>query len=202
MHLLHVRSGSVVFDERQACQGFPLIAQGCIRVVKPSAQGRELPLYRVQPGDTCVISSSCLLGRSDYNVRGIAEEDSTLVLLSPALFDELLATPDFRQFVFGTFAQRMAELMQLVEEVAFQKLDQRLAQRLLGHGPQLNITHQQLADELGSVREMVSRLLKGFADQGWVRLGRERIDILNAQRLRHVSQGLAQDERGDRSSAV
>jgi CRP/FNR family transcriptional regulator len=180
-------AGSVVFDERQPCAGFPLVLDGAIRVAKLSAGGRELPLYRVTPGETCIITSSCLLGNVPYNARGVAESETTLALLPQGMFVELLALEPFRSFIFNLFAERMADLMQLVEEVAFRKLDQRLAALLLGKGRLVHATHQQLADELGSVREMVSRLLKGFAGQGFVALGREQIEILDAAGLRHVA---------------
>jgi CRP/FNR family transcriptional regulator, anaerobic regulatory protein len=182
-----VPAGTVLFDEHQPCQGFPFVLAGSIRVVKLAANGRELPLYKVLPGESCIITSSCLLGRTDYNARGVTETETTLVLLPRGLFDQLLDAPPFRDFVFHLFGERIAELMQLVEEVAFHKLDQRLANLLLGKGRQLHTTHQQLADELGSVREMVSRLLKGFADQGLVRLGRELIEILDPAGLRKIA---------------
>lgn len=182
-----VPAGTVLFDEHQPCQGFPFVLAGSIRVVKLAANGRELPLYKVLPGESCILTSSCLLGHADYNARGVTESDTTLVLLPRALFDELLRETSFRDFVFDLFAERISELMQLVEEVAFRKLDQRLANLLLGKGRQLHTTHQHLADELGSVREMVSRLLKGFADQGLVRLGREQIEILDPAGLRRIA---------------
>lgn len=182
-----VPAGTVLFDEHQPCQGFPFVLAGSIRVVKLAANGRELPLYKVLPGESCIITSSCLLGHAEYNARGVTESDTTLALLPRALFDELLRETSFRDFVFYLFAERMAELMQLIEEVAFRKLDQRLANLLLGKGRQLHTTHQHLADELGSVREMVSRLLKGFADQGLVRLGREQIEILDPGGLRRIA---------------
>lgn len=190
MQQVSVPSGTVLFDEHQPCTGFPFLLSGSVRVLKSAANGRELPLYRVLPGETCIISSSCLLGHIAYNARGIAQGDTTLVLLPRPLFDELLATPSFRDFIFQLFAERMADLMQLVEEVAFRKLDQRLAALLLGKGRTVHATHQLLADELGSVREMVSRLLKGFADQKLVALGREQIEILDPARLRELAAGI------------
>ena len=182
-----VPAGTVLFDEHQPCQGFPFVLAGSVRVVKLAANGRELPLYKVLPGESCIITSSCLLGHADYNARGVTENETTLVLLPRALFDKMLGETPFRDFVFDLFAERISELMQLVEEVAFRKLDQRLANLLLGKGRQLHTTHQQLADELGSVREMVSRLLKGFADQSLVRLGREQIEILDPAGLRRIA---------------
>ena len=189
MQTMVVPAGSLLFAERQPCQGFPFVLAGSIRVVKAAANGRELPLYRVLPGESCIITSSCLLGHADYNARGSAETDTTLALLPRSLFDELLAREEFRGFVFDLFAERMADLMQLVEEVAFRKLDQRLANLLLGRGRTLHTTHQALADELGSVREIVSRLLKGFAEQGLVRLAREQVEILDPAGLRHLATG-------------
>ncbi|MBL8486747.1 MAG: Crp/Fnr family transcriptional regulator [Rhodocyclaceae bacterium] len=182
-----VPAGAVLFDEHQPCQGFPFVLAGAIRVLKTAANGRELPLYRVLPGESCIITSSCLLGHADYNARGVAETETALVLMPRRLFDELLAQEPFRDFVFHLFSERMAELMTLVEEVAFRKLDQRLAGLLLGKGKVVHVTHQQLADDLGSVREMVSRLLKGFAEQGLVRLGREQVEILDPARLRQIA---------------
>jgi CRP/FNR family transcriptional regulator len=187
MQTMTVPGATAVFDEHQPCRGFPFVLEGAIRVVKLSAGGRELPLYRVSAGESCIISSSCLLGHADYNARGISEGSTTLALLPRPLFDEMLAVAPFREFVFLLFSERMAELMQLVEEVAFRKLDQRLAALLLGKGRVVHATHQQLADELGSVREMVSRLLKGFAEQGLVKLGREQVEVLDASGLRTLA---------------
>ncbi len=163
------------------------LLEGGIRVVKCAPSGRELPLYRVTPGESCIITSACLLGHVDYNARGETESATRLALLPSADFLALLAHEPFRRFVFHLFAERLADLMQLVEEVAFKKLDQRLAALLLGRGQVVHATHQQLADELGSVREIVSRLLKNFAAQGLVRLGREQIEILDAAGLRTVA---------------
>lgn len=186
---MDVPAGALLFDDRQACEGFPFVVEGSVRVAKCAANGRELPLYRVTPGETCIISSSCLLGHDDYNARGVTEAPTRLMLLPKAVFDELLGDAAFRDFVFHLFAQRIADLMQLIEEVAFRRLDQRLAALLLGKGRLLHVTHQHLADELGSVREIVSRLLKGFAEQGLVRLGREQIEVLDAAGLRRLAGG-------------
>ena len=186
---MHVPAGTEIFSEHQPCRGFPLLLEGSIKVVKLAASGRELLLYRVTPGGSCIITSSCLLGRSDYNARGIAETPLSLLAIPAPDFAALLVEhPPFRDFVFHLFAERIAELMQLVEEVAFARLDQRLAKALLAkNGTVLGITHQQLADELGSVREIVSRLLKGFAAQGLVALGREQVTLLDRDGLQKIA---------------
>ncbi|HQR58708.1 MAG TPA: Crp/Fnr family transcriptional regulator [Azonexus sp.] len=186
---LELPAGTRVFAEHQPCQGFPLLLAGSIKVVKQSASGRELMLYRVAPGGSCIITSSCLLGRSDYNARGIAETPLRLLLVpAPAFAELMLDHAPFRDFVFHLFAERIAELMQLVEEVAFTRLDQRLARLIVAQDRAvLNVTHQQLADELGSVREIVSRLLKGFAEQGLVALGREQLTVTDRAGLLKVA---------------
>lgn len=188
---VHIPAGSLVFTEQQPCQGFPLILSGCIKVQKISANGREILLYRVEPGGSCIITSSCLLGHSPYSAQGVAETDLTLLPLPMGLFETMLAEhAPFREFVFHLFANRIAELMTLVEEVAFSRLDQRLAKLLLGRGERvIHATHQQLAEELGSVREIISRLLKGFAAQGWLTLGREQIVIVDQGGLESLAQG-------------
>lgn len=186
---MSVPAGTVMFDEDQACHGFPLLLTGSIRVIKASANGRELQLYRVCPGESCILTSSCLLGHTHYHARGVTEQDVELVALPPAAFRTLLSQYEpFRDYIFSLFSERLSDLMQLVSAVAFQKLDQRLAALLIAKSSPIHTTHQALADELGSVREIVSRLLKSFADQGWVRLGREQIEITDAPALKKLSE--------------
>lgn len=187
--VVSIPAGAQLFAEHQPCMGFPLLLDGSIKVVKLSNIGRELMLYRVTPGSSCIISSSCLLGKSDYNARGIAETPLVLIVLPVVEFSRLLLEyPAFRDFVFHLFAERIGDLMQLVDEVAFARLDQRLAKRLLvSDKAVLNITHQQLADDLGSVREIVSRLLKGFAAQGLVSLAREQVRITDRAGLQSLA---------------
>lgn len=186
---IRLPAGACVFSEHQPCAGFPLLLDGSIKVVKQASSGRELLLYRVTPGGSCIISSSCLLGHTDYNARGIAETPLTLLALPVGEFGRLLVEhAPFRDFVFHLFSERIGELMQLVEEVAFARLDQRLAKLILARqADTLNITHQQLADELGSVREIVSRLLKGFAAQGLVSLGREQLTVIDRDGLNKLA---------------
>ena len=187
--LLQLPENTELFAENQPCRGFPLVLEGSIRVIKQSVNGRELMLYRVKPGGSCIISSSCLLGKTQYNARGITETAIKLLVLPLPLFSSLIIqNPGFRDFVFHLFSERIANLMELVEEVAFTRLDQRLAKQLLSRPDNvLNITHQQLANELGSVREIISRLLKGFAAQGIVGLSREQIKILDREKLTQLA---------------
>ncbi|MGE0373635.1 MAG: Crp/Fnr family transcriptional regulator [Gammaproteobacteria bacterium] len=188
--LLRVPAGAVIFDANQPCRGFPLLLEGAVRVSMSAPSGREILLYRVEPGQGCILSGGCLLGHSDYAARGVAEGDVTLANLPPALFNELLlAHEPFRRFVFGMYGERLAEVMQLVEEVAFRRLDERLAQLLIHRGPVIEATHQKLAEELGSVREIVSRLLRSFESRGWVKLERERVTVTDPKGLAELARG-------------
>ncbi len=184
-----VPAGTVLFEQGAPCRGFPMLLSGNVRVARGSPGGRSIELYRVSPGELCVVSTSCLFGHVPVTAHGEATEPTDLVLLTPTGFERWSANADFRRFVFGVFADRLADLMQLAEAVAFQRLDQRLAHALLGHGRELRSTHQALADELGTVREIVTRLLKRFERAGWVALGRERIEVLDGAALRALATG-------------
>ncbi len=187
--VLPLEAGTVVFDENQPCQGFPMLLSGSIRVIKASPNGRELQLYRVLPGESCILTSSCLLGHTRYQARGIVEQALEMVLLPAPAFHALLGKhASFRNYVFHLFSDRLTDLMQLISAVAFQKLDQRLASLLVVKTSPLHTTHQALADELGSAREIVSRLLKGFSEQGWVKLAREQIEVTDKNALKRFSE--------------
>jgi CRP/FNR family transcriptional regulator len=112
---MKVPAETVIFDENQACQGFPLLLSGSVRVIKAAANGRELRLYRVCPGESCILTSSCLMGHSKYQARGIAETETEIILLAPASFARLLSIHEpFRDYVFGLFSERLTDMMQLV----------------------------------------------------------------------------------------
>lgn len=172
-------AGTLLFDAGMACQALPLVLDGRIKVSKRSESGREIRLYSVHPGELCIVTVSCLLGGEPYPATGVAETAVTALALPRPLIMRLVAEHGpFREMAFRLFAERLTGLMQLVEEVTFRKLDQRLAAWLLARGPLVMVSHQVVADELGSVREIVSRLLKQFEEEGSVRLGRERIEVL------------------------
>lgn len=182
---MKVPSGALMFDENQPCMGFPMLISGSARVIKSSPSGRDLHLYQVLPGETCILTSSCLLANAPYQARGVVQEEIELVVLPPGSFKQLFGQLEqFRNQVFNRFSERLTELMNLVTAVAFQKLDQRLAAFLVARPSPVALTHQAIADELGSFRELVSRLLKDFEHKGWVRLERGAVHVLDAAALK------------------
>jgi CRP/FNR family transcriptional regulator len=187
IRLAQAPAGRQLFDEGSPCTHFPLLVDGVIRATKASPEGHEILLYRLNPGESCVITVVALLGGTSYPARAVAETDLEFYGVPRALFlDLILQSPPFRAFVFRFLSERMAHLMTLIDDVAFRRVDQRLASRLLLHPEPLMLTHQMLADELGTTREVVSRTLESFQDSGMLRLGRKRIEILDRPALGRI----------------
>ncbi len=179
---IQLKPGEVLFRHGDRCPGFVIVLAGVVRVVRSDAEGREVVLYRVGQGQSCMLTTLCLMGNQPYPAEGVAEDDVDLVLLSAVEFEKLLLiSASLRSIALRHMAQRMNDLMLLIEELAFTRMDRRLAQFLIRHQQNqcLLMTHQELARELGTAREVVSRLLKSFELNGWVKLQRGRIDIMD-----------------------
>lgn len=172
-----------VFRQGDACQNYMLVLEGSVRVQKTAENGREITLYRVESGESCVLTTSCLMAGEHYPAEGITETEVSAVVIPWDRFEfGLAACPGFRRFVFSNYGRRLGSLIVLVEEIAFRRIDARLAQNLYqrsGDKQQLECTHQTLAAELGTAREVVSRQLKDFERRGWIQLHRGRIHILD-----------------------
>lgn len=192
--VVELPAGAPVFDRNARCGGFPLLLSGAVRVFRPLANGRSIELYRVAPSEPCILSLGCMLGGGAYPACGITAEPTTMVVMPPPMFDECMATVvPFRTAMFRMLGERLVNVMLLVEEVATLRLDARLAAVLLAHSAHnggsapILVTHQQLADELGTVREMISRLLDDFARQQMLVLGRGRIEVIAPRQLRQLA---------------
>lgn len=183
--------GTKAFQAGMPCGNYLMIASGRVRVRQISETGREIVLYRISAGESCVLTTACLLAHEDYAAEAIAETEVTALAVPKTCFDRLLSeSPRFRDSVFTAYASRLTDLLLLVEEVAFGHIDIRLAERLLAlQDPPgtLSLTHQDLATELGTAREVVSRQLKEFERRGYVRRERGRIDILDAGALKEIA---------------
>ncbi|MEQ1590896.1 MAG: Crp/Fnr family transcriptional regulator [Thiobacillaceae bacterium] len=177
--------GTELFTGGSPCRAFPLLLIGEIQVLRSSLGGREIELYRVRSGESCIVSTSCLLGETDYPARGVTLSDILLATLPRSLFETLIvAHPPFRRYVFSLFSQRLSAMMQRVEDVAFQSLTQRIAALLLHtDGDCLDTTHEALAGQIGASREAVSRTLKKLEAAACIKLTRGRIGISNRRKL-------------------
>jgi len=180
------RPDQPIFRDGEACQYYLLVVSGSVKVRKISPDGHEIVLYHVKAGQTCELTTTCLLGGQRYVAEAVAETPSRVVLIAKNQFQEAMATiPDFREFVYRSLDKGMGDLVNLVEDVAFGRMNQRLAHYLISNNDQstVAITHQELAVELGSAREVISRLLKNFERQNWVRLHRGKIEIIDPDAL-------------------
>ena len=191
---LNVPEGRTLFCAGSSCQGFVLLLEGRVRVSVAGRNGRRLLLYRVSPGETCVQTTLCLMGGLDYSAEGVAETDLRLVIVPSALFKRLLREcGDFAEFVFERFGARLSEMTRLVETLAFFRVDARLAGAVLARAAgaaDFAATHQELADDIGAAREVVSRQLALFQRGGLVRLGRGRIEVGDRGGLEDLAGGL------------
>jgi CRP/FNR family transcriptional regulator len=184
-------AGTRIFGPGQAPEAYLLLLEGTVRVQQVSENGREIVLYRVSAGDSCALTTACLMGYEEYQAEGIAETDVEAVAIPRATFDELIArSAEFRKFVFTAFSVRITDLFRVIDDVAFARVDVRLAQRLLelgGEKGHVALTHQQLAAELGTAREVISRQLNEFQRRGWITTSRGTIDLAETRALRQLA---------------
>ncbi len=181
--------GTIGYREGGACGAYVMRLAGQSRVYKMSTSGREILLYRVAAGETCVITTTCLLGHSNYPASTIVEEPIRDVIIPAPAFNQLMVdSAVFRQFVMTNYGVLISDLIVLLDEVAFHSIDARLAKLLLDAGSAtISRTHQLIADELGTAREVVSRQLKRFELKGWVSLGRGHVEISNRTALEKLA---------------
>ena len=181
--------GTIGYREGGACGAYVMRLAGQSRVYKMSSSGREILLYRVAAGETCVITTTCLLGNSNYPASTIVEMPIRDVIIPSSAFNQLMVDSKvFRSFVMTNYGALITDLIVLLDEVAFHSLDARLAKLLLDVGANtINRTHQLMADELGTAREVISRQLKRFEQKGWVALGRGHVEISDRSKLEKMA---------------
>ncbi|WP_255473180.1 Crp/Fnr family transcriptional regulator [Rummeliibacillus sp. SL167] len=179
---------TVIFNEGDECGTVAFLLSGSIRISKIGKNGREIVLYRLGSGDSCILTISSVLANISYPATAVVEEDAEAILLSVQQFKELMTiNPEFQQYIYKLLAARLLEVMTLVDEIVFHKMDERLIEYLLRHSKNdediIEITHEELASQLGSVREVISRLLKGFERDGLIQLSRGKVKIMHRSGL-------------------
>ena len=189
--LVHLPAHARAFHDGAGCESYLLVVRGRVRVQAHGRNGRDIVLYRVEPGQSCILTTSCLLSGDRYPAAGIAETEVTAIALPAGVFHRgLNESGAFRRYVFRNYGQRLSALIGRLEEVAFDRIESRLAQALLERrdpDDAVLATHQDLASELGTAREVVSRELKRFQSNGWVRLARGSVQVLDPAGLRSTA---------------
>jgi CRP/FNR family transcriptional regulator len=184
-------ANSIVFHQGDPCSNYLLVLDGSVKVLTRAENGREIVLYRLTAGDSCVLTTSCLFGNVPYPAEGSTETAVTALSIPARAFKKAIQQSDaFRTLVFQTFTAHLASVIALVEEVAFGRLGSRLARYLLKQaesGSRINITHQALATELGSAREVISRQLKELERTGMVTLQRGCIQLQDMDALKQLA---------------
>lgn len=174
-----------IMDIGAYIKNMPLIIDGTIKIIRQDNQGRELFLYYLQQGETCAMSLSCCLANERSAIRAIAEENTELIMLPVEFMDSwMIKYPSWKNFVMNTYRRRFEELLHTIDGIAFNKMDQRLWNYLLdkstaNNSKTVETTHQEIAYELNSKREVISRLLKKLERDGKITLGRNRIEVIN-----------------------
>lgn len=186
LHPQHVPASTILFRAGETVKGFVIVLSGQVDVFLTGPTGRDIQLYAVQPGQSCIQSTLGLLGGEDYSGEGITRTKCTIILVPRDLFLSLMDdSSTFRAFVFAAFAKRMQNMMHLLEKVAFQRVEIRLAQILIerAENHELHATHAEIAVMIGSAREVVSRRLDALARRGIVTLDRGNVHILDMKTL-------------------
>jgi len=183
------KAQDTLFAPGMACSGFIIIEAGRLRVLATAPNGRQIVLYHLVAGETCIVTTACLLANAKYEAEAQAETDGQALMLSKQGFERLLdSSPQFRRFVFEGFAQRLSLMMALMQHVVERRLDKRLAKFLNDNAPEFTGTQQDIAQELGTAREVVSRQLKQFETKGWIKIARGRIVIQRPKLLSKFSE--------------
>ncbi|WP_298864380.1 Crp/Fnr family transcriptional regulator [uncultured Sulfitobacter sp.] len=185
-------SGTTLFGPGNSPENMLFLLDGTVRVQQVSETGHEIVLYRIEAGQSCVLTTACLLAYDDYSAEGIAETAVRAAAVPRDVFDDLVAqSKSFRDFVFAAFSKRITDLFLVIDEVAFQKMDVRLADKLVKLANKdgiVSTTHQKLSVELGTAREVVSRQLQEFQRRGWIAQARGSISLLERTKLEQLAQ--------------
>ena len=185
--LAKIPAGQDVFLEGDRVDAIALLISGVVRVYKIGETGREITLYRFGNGESCILTANAILSQKTFPAIATVEKEAEAVMIPADIFRDWVKRYDpWREFVFDLLSERLSTVMAVLEEVVFQRMDHRLASWLLSRSQNLNpihTTHQEIAAELGSSREVISRILEDFSQKGWVEVGRGTVEILDEEGL-------------------
>jgi CRP/FNR family transcriptional regulator len=186
-YIARVPAGRDIFLEGDRVGSIALLISGVVRVYKIGETGREITLYRFGNGSSCILTANAIMNQQTFPAIATVEEDAEAVMIPAEVFREWTGRYDlWREFVFNLLSERLSTMMAVVNEVAFRRMDSRVASLLYNRGKEKNplqITHQEIASELGSSREVVSRLLEDFVNEGMIQTGRGTVEILDFESL-------------------
>jgi len=192
--LLQLKAGQPICQEGMQCSHLALLLSGTARVYKLGENGREVTLYRVGPGESCILTASCIISQRPFPAFAVCEEALQAVVIPAAEIQQWMERyPPWRAYLFGLVSERLGDVISIIEAIAFQRVDRRIASLLLkrsasGDNQQIHLTHQEIASDLGTSREVVSRILKEFEGRGMIHAGRGHIALNNRKALEEKAQ--------------
>ncbi len=179
--------GRDVFVEGDHVDAIALLISGAVRVYKIGESGREITLYRFGHGESCILTANAILNQKTFPAIAVVESEAEAVMIPAETFRDWVRRYDvWRDFVFDLLSQRLSSVMSIVDEVVFRRMDARVATLLLTRtrrGSPIHMTHQEIAAELGSSREVISRILEGFVSSGLINSSRGQVEILDQEGL-------------------
>lgn len=183
--------GETIFHEGERCAGVPFVIKGCIRISKIGKNGKEMTVYRVNAGETCILTVTSILSNQPYPLTAIVEEEAEAIIIPYLDFKLLMeANSNLQEYIYKTISQRFLEVIKIIDEVVFQSIDDRLAKFLLRYsqneGDLIETTHDKIAAEIGTAREVVSRLLKEMERKGWIKLARGKVYVARRDKLEEL----------------
>lgn len=178
-----IEEGDYLIDIGRPIRSIPMIVSGSVKVMREDAEGNELLLYYLKAGETCAMSLTCCMEGRKSEIRAVAAETVQMIVLPVGLMEDFMRYRDWRAFVMNTYARRFDELLDTIDSIAFQRMDERIENYLLTKvkstgATTLHVSHQDIAQDLNTSREVISRLLKQMERHGKLRLGRNRIEVL------------------------
>ncbi|MDT8325141.1 MAG: Crp/Fnr family transcriptional regulator [Bacteroidota bacterium] len=191
--LQQIPAGTELSREGDACHHFPIVKSGMVRVYKLSRQGQEVTLYRIREGESCILTLTCLMKTAMFPAHAEVEEDSEIWLVPADIFRRWTVEEDFwRDYVIGYLSRTLNNVIGLVEDMLFRRLELRIIDAMLEQttesNPVLAVTHQEIANEVGSAREVVSRHLKELEREGLLSLARGQVRLLDRGALKKRSE--------------
>ena len=178
------KAGDVILDIASYIRSLPIVLSGTLKVIKTDEEGKEIFLYYIKAGESCIMSFLAGIHNDTSKIKVIVEEDAELLLIPVNKASQWIREfPEWTDFIFELYQKRFEELLEVVNAVAFQKLDERLLSFIrkkceMTKSKTINVSHEQLSNELGTARVVISRLLKQMEDDGLVKLGRNKIELL------------------------
>ena len=190
--LIRLQAEQFICLEGDICENLPLVISGSLRIYKIGETGREITLYHLDEGDSCIMTASCIMSKKVFPAFAVTEtEVEVFAIPANSLRKWVQCNPIWQEYIFGLLSQRLANVIELIEEVAFRRMDCRIASYLINKSNRniqtLEITHEAIAQELGSSREVVSRILKTFEKQKFLSLSRGKIEVINWEALKNIA---------------